>query len=303
VTKRELSFKLLSTLRTLAHAMGASGKSPSWYRHFVRRYFEQMLHDKTSNTVKVYAGPLIGTSKYGPFCERDVEFAAGCYEPETVKALVGMLAIGQTALDVGANGGYHTLLMSKIVGNTGRVYAFEPVPTTRKWLRETVERNSCDNVVISEFAVGPRPGREEIRYDGELDGFATLAGTGHGYYDNRRHQALEVDVVSLDTWMQSARLNRVDLVKIDVEGAELGVLEGMTEIFESSRPVVICEFWGLANIARGTSILERHGYLVSTLDNWEGKVDSRSVEIRNVLAVPVDRASVGVNSHTGLSRV
>jgi FkbM family methyltransferase len=195
---------------------------------------------------------------------------------------------GQFAMDIGANAGYHTLLLSRLAGAKGRVFAFEPVPDTAYWLRKTISLNGISNVTVVEAAVGARNERRQILYSEALDGFATLNGIGHGYYDGQGCLSTQVDVVTADSWLIEHQVEQLSLVKIDVEGAELAVLNGMQSTLRQLRPAVICEFWGTNNIQEGQQFLGDHRYQLTTLDQWSGRVRGRDVVIENVLALPTD---------------
>jgi len=146
---------------------------------------------------------------------------------------------GMTVLDIGAHHGLYTLLASKRVGRTGKVIAFEPSPRERRQLKRNVRFNFCPNVRIESHALGKEPSRAELYVvAGGEDGCNSLRPpTIHG-----TTQTVVVDVRSLDEYLADAGVTVVDFIKLDVEGAELSVLQGARRLLQSgSRPVLMVE--------------------------------------------------------------
>ena len=137
-----------------------------------------------------------------------------------------------TVLDIGAHHGYYTLLASQIVGPAGKVLAFEPSPRERKKLNLHLRLNRCKNVLIESCALG----------DADSAGQLFLASrTESGCNSLRRPDVsgapapISVVVQRLDQVLLKQRIGSVDFVKLDVEGAELSVLKGATELL-TKRP-------------------------------------------------------------------
>jgi len=154
-------------------------------------------------------------------------------------ALASLVADGDHAVDVGANVGIYTKALSKLVGARGRVHSFEPVSDNYEILRAVVRLGRLANVEIHRVALGAHPATGEIVVP---DG----AGFG-GYYrahlaeNGERGRREAVDVQTLDALSGAGTLGRVDLVKCDVEGAELDVLSGGTALFAAQRPACLIE--------------------------------------------------------------
>lgn len=161
-------------------------------------------------------------------------YLTGAYEPPTSRVISELLHSGDTFIDVGANSGYFSLLASRRVGPTGRVFSFEPVPSMRKRLIENILLNAMSNVSIHDVAVSNAIGVLPL-FEGP---------EGHKGISSLRHidnpaATIEVKTVPLDSLRQT--LTTVKLVKIDVEGAEQLVLEGMTNILKEDHPYVVIE--------------------------------------------------------------
>jgi FkbM family methyltransferase len=247
------------------------------------------VYDAATHIVTVQAGPLAGMKKHGPFTDSDAAFAEAAYEPEIVAALTEHCPPGGIALDIGANVGYHTLLLSVLVGPGGAVHAFEPVPSTAESLEQTLVVNDLSNVVVHRVALGSSTGTTQMRVGRESEsGRAHVIDGTVGYRSELSGETriIDVPVASVDELLASRAIPEPGLVKIDVEGAELLALTGMRQTLSSVRPVVVAEFWGEHNSAEAGRLLSSLGYTVTVLSEWHGLVDGSEVVVRNVLARP-----------------
>jgi FkbM family methyltransferase len=162
---------------------------------------------------------------------------SGVWEMETVGFVTSWLRRGMTFVDAGAHVGQYTLLASGAVGPAGRVIAFEPHPVLFQVLRRNVSRAGCVNVTVSQLALGRAagPGHLVLHPPGNY-GASSLrpdAATAH-------HPRMPVQVITLDEALSGfGRTPAVDLVKIDVEGAELDVIEGARGTLAASPGIVL----------------------------------------------------------------
>ena len=192
----------------------------------------------------------------------------GTYEPEVQAEIRRWLRPGDVAVDVGANVGWHTLLMGARVGPAGRVYTFEPNDSTRARLVGAVEANRFAHVIVDPRAVADRcrvagfeaPAAGHV-WDGtgHLLGQAERAGSACGHAEattgssepkHQRQLALgegpqrqckEVECLTLDAFVAERGIDRLSLLKIDVEGWELPVLRGARQVLKSLRPAIVFE--------------------------------------------------------------
>jgi FkbM family methyltransferase len=165
----------------------------------------------------------------------------GTYEPELRVLLRQYLHQGMVAVDVGANVGWHTLLMARLVGASGRVLAVEANPSVRERLAEHLQANHLTSVTIVPSALGSEAGK--LRFLAPpVDSMG--AGDGHvaGENDKDERHIVETEVTTLDALTEREGLQRLDFVKIDVEGFEWPVLQGAVQTFSRFRPVVCFEF-------------------------------------------------------------
>ncbi len=178
----------------------------------------------------VGAGLLFNSS--GGFPSR----ALGGVEPEVQSVLADLLAPGDAFYDVGANIGYFTVMGARLVGPTGRVVAVEPQPEAVRRLRHNVALNGFDNVTVIEAAVADEEGESDFVVSGEdILEWAALETT-----PAPDMQRIRVQVTTLDK-LRAAGLPAPKLVKLDVEGAEVRVLNGMLTTLRRDKPAVVCE--------------------------------------------------------------
>ena len=144
----------------------------------------------------------------------------GVWEPSLTRFMMETVKPGDTVVDIGANIGYFTLLLSSLVGPTGRVIAIEAAPATAALLRENIALNRCNNVDVREVAVTEQPGTLKLFHSKYADG-----NTGHQTLIEGRGSDV-FDLVKADTLLAvlGADAARASFIKIDIEGAELPVL-------------------------------------------------------------------------------
>ena len=171
-----------------------------------------------------------------------VRYLTGDAEPEVQEALAQLVKPGQTVYDVGANIGFFTILCSRLVGPQGTVYAFEPIPQNLVTLRRNIALNGLTNVVVVEKALSASTGTAEM-FVSPWSAFHSLNIEGASKQDNHGPQEGEivVETITLDEFAAQAGVSAPDLIKIDVEGAELVVVEGMRETLGSIQPLLLCE--------------------------------------------------------------
>ena len=158
---------------------------------------------------------------------------AGAYERELVQLMKRTLKSGMTVIDVGANIGYLSALASGLVGNTGQVHAFEPIPQNVSRLRQNLSAFRWAH--LYPCAVGEVAGKATIYFNESEAGWASLLVS-----DDLGRRA-DVDVIRLDDWARDHAINRVDFVKMDIEGGEFHALRGAREMLSRFRPIIVAE--------------------------------------------------------------
>jgi FkbM family methyltransferase len=165
---------------------------------------------------------------------------------------------GDVAVDVGANLGFMTGLLSKLVGAGGKVHSFEPSPTTCAKLGEVIQANQFINVSAYNVGCGESEGKMTLHCSAS-SGNSTLCSGDKAERAIRPTQ--EVRIVCLDDFL--AKLDRLDFLKIDTEGFEDCVLTGAMALLQKFKPTVYLELNSeyLSSSQRAVKILRENGYL------------------------------------------
>jgi FkbM family methyltransferase len=197
---------------------------------------------------------------------------SGVWEPNVTAAFTRALRPGDVCLDVGAHIGYFTLLASKLVGPAGHVYAFEPSPSNYEALEANLRRNGVANVSAVGTAVGEHAERALLH---AAPGSNTGRGTLRDVRPNRAalgdDSGVMVDVHPATDFIPPADLERVRVVKIDVEGYEVEALRGLVPLLELGGPLsVFVEFnpgWSRDPDAAGylEALCREHGFALYRL--------------------------------------
>lgn len=165
------------------------------------------------------------------------------------EAFLSLLRPGAVVYDVGANIGWYSLLAARAVGPTGKVVAFEPSVRNAAVVQANAATNKLVNVTTIAAAVTDEDGWATFLDKGSLEGRLSKNDTEAQARRRERHKqqplaSFVVPVLSLDSWIARADVERPNVVKIDVEGAEVGVIRGMTETLRSAGPTLIIELHG-----------------------------------------------------------
>ena len=222
-------------------------------------------------------------------------YVSGSFEPNEIYWLGTVLKPGMCFLDIGANEGFYTTYAAKKVGPAGSVYAFEPSAREQTWLQRNINRNNLKNVIVFETALADKRGKAVLKIaDHEHNGQNTL-GVKFGHPGISSIYEVEVPITTIDELRDARLLPKLDVLKIDVEGAEAMVLEGGKTALNNDRPTLIIELFEAALAAQGSSVakvinlLEAANYRILWFSNISGKLtDIRpsGVSCQNVVAVP-----------------
>lgn len=214
-----------------------------------------------STPVPILQGPLRG--KLWVKGSSDNGCWLGSFEYAKQRLMSSMLHPGEAMFDVGANVGYYTLLASHKVGPSGCVVAFEPFPANVRLIKRHLRLNRVRNVSVHQVAVSDREGRAR---------FAPNASNAMGKLSDAG--SIDVAMVSLDSVVTTASLPDPTLLKIDVEGAELGVLRGAAKLLDRARPSILLATHGANVHQQCCDFLRGAGYLVRPIDESVTSIDA-----------------------------
>jgi FkbM family methyltransferase len=229
--------------------------SQETYRQFLTRLVESPEYRHSSGIFpadRLLMGETEGVRFWFNSSDREmgVLMALGMYEPRLVGLLKRLVRAGMTCLDLGAQSGFYTCLMASLVGEWGKVHAFEPMPASYELLVRNVRENDFDGRV-SAYRLGAS---DQVRtVEGSLVSGMYVVGQVGG-------TKASFDCVPVDDVVRG----RVDLVKMDVEGHEPAALRGMKDLIRVHQPVILSEvneYW--LRTCSGTSA---RGYVDSLID-------------------------------------
>lgn len=165
---------------------------------------------------------------------------------------------GSVVYDVGANVGFYTLLASFLVGDSGKVYAFEPVPENILYLNKHIKLNNASNVVVIEAAVSDQSG--ELNFKENVDSTqGSLSPEG----------SLVVKSVKLDDLAEKGSISIPQYIKIDVEGGEMLVLKGAKNILKRFHPTIFLATHGNDIHEECLNFLKLLGYKIEGIGNQD----------------------------------
>lgn len=206
-------------------------------------------------------------------------FATGEFDPAAIEPAMRDLKQGGVFIDVGANIGVYSILASNRVGAEGRVFSFEIDQRPLKCLRKSVTKYGYSNIEIIEQAACDQDGIVHFEPNREH---------GHNSITTRSQRTRSVEACRLDTWAEKKDIQRVDWIKIDVEGAEKLVIEGAMELINKHKPRLLCECTDSGSASFGykpdelISKFAQLGYSCTWLENVHTPV---------ILAIPISRTS------------
>jgi len=207
--------------------------------------------------------------------------AFGNLESSVQEAMLRHVPAGGVFYDVGANLGFFALLGAHMTGPDGRVLAFEPAPDNAAAIRHNAEVNGLLNVEVVKKAVAAAAGEGRLQVVDDqswskLEEYGAHPGT---------ERVLDVPVIALDEEISAGALPPPDVVKIDVEGAEIAVLEGMARTLAEHRPAIICELHDTHR--EFVEHMRGAGYRVVNLEG-PGPVEDQASPSAHALALPRD---------------
>lgn len=219
----------------------------SYYPVYKKRFREKVFsaRKKYFPGIHFYVNPLPGLRMAVLPREQIAEaIYMGDFEPEVLSYFIRNIKQGMVIFDVGANIGYFTTVLAKLAGKDGAVHAFEPSLREFKSVSKAIKKNEQNNVVLTQTALSEKTGRVtmNIAKTENMAALNTIGNITHPAAQEGDFQKVEVPLDTIDNYVGNKDLKRLDLIKIDVEGAELMVIKGATETLKRFKPQIICEF-------------------------------------------------------------
>jgi FkbM family methyltransferase len=217
--------------------------SRSWLPSLSRRFGMRRHMDSRNVKFREHSIRLYGDEKDNYF--KHINFEKNHTNDFFIHVLDRCVSSRTTAIDVGANIGVTTALLATVV-KEGAIYSFEPSPIAFPFLKETIRANRIANAYPQNLALSDRLGTANF-FDNPMSASASHLATDGTLGGN----TTAVEMTTLDEFAVRQRIERVDFVKIDVEGFEAEVLDGAKEIIRRDKPGVFIEFNSFTLIAYG----------------------------------------------------
>ena len=161
----------------------------------------------------------------------------GVYEPLETEIVQKEIKSGNVVLDIGANIGYYTLIFAKLVGEKGKVFAFEPDPDNFALLKKNIKINGYRNVILVQKAVSNKSGKLKLYLCEDNPGDHRI----YNSHDSRK--SVEIEAIRLDDYFKDYD-GKIDFIKMDIQGAEGGAIQGMLNLLKKNKTIkIVSEFW------------------------------------------------------------
>lgn len=239
------------------------GPLPKYIRNYLGNLFHTVVPDP-------YDSIQVCRIEEGSLCDwlihlnprRSYPYLKNLHEPEVVSWLQDNCMPGMKAVDVGAHVGYISLLLAKLVGGSGHVYSFEPVSDLFKSIQLGVELNNLSHVTVVNKVVS-----SEIGFV-TLNMLPQIRAASHSAMRKFQSSAeVEFPAISLDHYFEAINWPHIDIVKIDVEGFELAVIQGMRTLLEKFSPFLVLEIHFWVDPGPLIKLLQHHEYVLCDLQN------------------------------------
>lgn len=160
----------------------------------------------------------------------------GSFEAKETDFLKQRIEPGMVCIDAGGSFGWYAVLLSRLVGPSGKVYSFEPLPANFRQLEANIALNKCKNVQLECIALSDSAGERELFLpDIGVSGSFEL----HEY--DKSFETIPCSMMTLDQYCQNHAVDDVDFIKADIEGAEWLLLKGASKVIERKRPMLFLE--------------------------------------------------------------
>ena len=198
------------------------------------------------------------------FCNEDVGrliWLNGVFEKDETALFSRVVKSGDVCLDIGGNVGYFSLIIGR-AASPAPVHVFEPIPLNAALINANLRLNALDNVIVNQLALSDNEGT--VRFSVSTDSaYSSMLSTG----TSAEAQSIDVTVTTLDAYLEQHGIDKVDIIKMDVEGAEGQVLAGATKLFSdpTRKPrLAMLELYDINLKPYGTSV----DMIIETMIGW-----------------------------------
>jgi FkbM family methyltransferase len=226
--------------------------------HVMQKAMQRLVGGPRSVRIHFAAGPIAGWDFDCSTAERYFLLGAG-YEAAVTEVLGRLVRPGDVVYDVGGHAGFSALVFARLVSTTGRVYAFEPSPSTFQRLRQNVELNAARSVTPVNAGAWDSEGRLRLAEKGSWSRVINDGATADV-------PVSDIRLLRLDDFAYRDGQRPATLLKIDIEGNAARCLAGAREMLRRARPRVLLEIHDTAEERDCAAILREHGYDVHALD-------------------------------------
>jgi FkbM family methyltransferase len=182
----------------------------------------------------------------------DYSLYKGYFEVHTYLAMEKLVKKNMIVLDIGANMGAHCLNMAKLVGKKGKVIAFEPMKPVFEKLQKNLDLNKFENVKLEQIALAEKNEIKKIYFN-------------HSYTSKKTKskKTEQIKLMTLDTYFNKNKIEKVDFIKLDVDGYEYKILKGAKKTLKKFKPIIIMELGKYTLESVGDNIKDLIDYLFS----------------------------------------
>ncbi len=208
------------------------------------------------------------------YIERRI-WMTGEYEPEIWKAFQLHISEGAITLDIGANIGVNSIRMSKLVGENGKVFSIEPFEININRFNKNINLNGIKNVELVPFAFGNKDELKKVHINLDEENLGSLS------LRNNKPGDILINVKIGDDWILHNKIDKIDFIKIDVEGYEWNVIDGLKNTIAKCHPKIIIEWDTNYQLDAGIDLnvwndfIEKNNYHIYQIDRYGlNKIDN-----------------------------